>query len=150
MRTRRRPAKANPKLNTELFQKLPDHLQKAIKKALEGSEENLSSLKPPAGGPSPGAPGAPPPVLFFGWEHYLSSCSRETLLEIAGNRAKWYGMEPKHCAHILQRLGWTMEELHRWQDQDPPQGAEWHGSLGEWNLKYGVRTDREASEDRRS
>jgi hypothetical protein len=138
VKNRRRHQPTKPKVNQLLFEKLSPELKRALWKALGKKEEKTSLSDSP--------PGAPPPVVFFGYMDFLRRCSTSTLLELAGDRRRWYSMAKggaKSEFHqvILERLGWGLEELHRWQNQEPPTGAEWNGTLGEWRLRYGERTD---------
>lgn len=138
MRNRRRRSKPLGQIQSqELFEKLPDHLQKALKKALGGSEDShfSSLLKPPAETPSP-------PVLFskiYGFKEFIERADLKTLIALAADRRRWYGMSGECRERIRERLGWTYENVHR--IQDGPYVTGWTGTLDEWMASFGVRTD---------
>jgi hypothetical protein len=144
MRNRRRPSKTpltdRFKVNKEIFDKLPDHLKKAIRSALGGSEEISSSLLKPPGVPVvEKTQGREPPVLFFNFKDYLGRCSMKTLVEMVEDRGRWYRLNGEQREQIRARLGWSYEAIHRLQDGEIR--VQWHGTLEEWVASFAARTD---------
>ena len=114
MRERRRPTR--PKVDSKLFDQLPDHLKKAILNALGKSEapsvpDFSSSSQMPPSGTEPPAPERAPAVVFYSFSDFLENCSLETLDRMF---SRYYGMTQEQREIVRRRLKLPLELVPNW------------------------------------